>query len=128
MQTSQDSSAKKVVLFVDDEEMALKVGSLMLQKLGYKVLPAGKGQEAIDIFKKNQVAIVLLDMQMPGMNGYEIYYQLKKIQPKVKILVASGYVGDQSEKRLISIGFNGFIQKPFGLKQLSEKIEDILVN
>jgi len=128
MQTYQDSSAKKVVLYVDDEEMALKVGSLMLQKLGYKVLPAGKGQEAIDIFKKNQNAIVLLDMQMPGMNGYEIYYQLKKIQPKVKILVASGYVGDQSEKRLISIGFNGFIQKPFGLKQLSEKIEDILVN
>jgi len=92
------------------------------------VMTACNGREAVEIFKKNRVAFVLLDMQMPGMNGYEIYYQLKKIQPKVKILLASGYVGDQSEKRLISIGFDGFIQKPFDSKQLSEKIERILVN
>ena len=128
MQDPQISDKKKVVLFVDDEEMVLKVGSLMLRKLGYSVLPICKGQEAIEIFKQNRIAIVLLDMQMPGMNGYEIYYQLKKIQPEVKILLASAYVGDQSEKRLISIGFDGFIQKPFNLKQLSEKIEAILAN
>ena len=128
MQATQKNDEKEIVLFVDDEEMALKVGSLMLRKLGYSVLPVCKGQEAIEILKKNKVAFVILDMQMPGMNGYEIYYQLKKIQPKVKILLASGYVGDQSEKRLISIGFDGFIQKPFDLKQLSEKIEDILLN
>jgi len=128
MQATQPNSEKKTVLFVDDEEMVLKTGSLMLRKLGYSVLTAYRGQEAIEIFKKNKVAFVLLDMQMPGMNGYEIYYQLKKIQPKVKVLLASGYVGDQSEKRLINVGFDGFIQKPFNLKQLSEKIEDILVN
>ena len=128
MQATQNNDEKKVVLFVDDEEMVLKVGSLMLQKLGYSVLTASKGQEAIEIFKKNKVAFVILDMRMPGMNGYEIYPQLKKIQPKVKILLASGYAGDHSEKGLISIGFDGFIQKPFDLKQLSEKIEDILEN
>jgi len=128
MQAFQISDEKKVVLFVDDEEMVLKAGSLMLRKLGYSVLPTRAGQEAIEIFKKNKVSLVLLDMQMPGMNGYEIYYQLKKIQPKVKILLVSAYVGDQSEKRLISIGFDGYIQKPFDLKQLSEKIESILAN
>ncbi len=128
MQTTQNNDEKKAVLFVDDEEMVLEVGFLMLQKLGYSVLTASKGQEAIEIFKKNKVAFVILDMRMPGMNGYEIYHQLKKIQPKVKILLASGYTGDQSEKGLISIGFDGFIQKPFDLKQLSDKIEDILVN
>ena len=128
MQATQNNDEKKAVLFVDDEEMVLKVGSLMLQKLGYSVLTASMGQEAIEIFKKNKVAFVILDMRMPGMNGYEIYHQLKKIQPKVKILLASGYAGDHSEKGLISIGFDGFIQKPFDLKQLSEKIEDILVN
>ena len=128
MQDSQISDEKKVVLFVDDEEMVLKVGSLMLRKLGYTVLTASEGQKAIEILKKNRVAFIILDMAMPGMNGYEIYHRLKKIQPKIKILLTSGYVGDQSEKRLISIGFNGFIQKPFDSKQLSEKIEDILVN
>ncbi len=128
MQATQNNDEKKAVLFVDDEEMVLKVGSLMLQKLGYSVLTASKGQEAIEILKENKVAFVILDMRMPGMNGYEIYPQLKKIQPKVKILLASGYAGGHSEKGLISIGFDGFIQKPFDLKQLSEKIEDILVN
>jgi CheY-like chemotaxis protein len=119
---------KKVVLFVDDEEMVLTVGSLMLQKLGCNVLTANRGQEAIDIFKKNEVDFVVLDMQMPGMSGYEIYHQLKEIQPKVKILLASGYTGVQSEKRIESIGFNGYLQKPFTLKQLSEKIETFWTN
>ncbi len=128
MQATQNNDEKKTVLFVDDEEMVLEVGSLMLQKLGYSVLAASDGQEAIEIFKKNKVAFVILDMRMPGMNGYEIYHQLKKIEPKVKTLLASGYTGDHSEKGLISIGFDGFIQKPFVLKHLSEKIEDILVN
>ena len=116
---------KKVVLFVDDEEMVLTVGSLMLQKLGCNVLTANRGQEAIDIFKRNEVDFVVLDMQMPGMSGYKIYHQLKEIQPKVKILLASGYTGVQSEKRIESIGFNGYLQKPFTLKQLSEKIDEI---
>jgi CheY-like chemotaxis protein len=119
---------KKVVLFVDDEEMVLTVGSLMLQKLGCNVLTASRGQEAIDIFKKNEVDFVVLDMQMPGMSGYEIYHHLKEIQPKVKILLASGYTGVQSEKRIESIGFNGYLQKPFTLKQLSEKIETFWTN
>jgi CheY-like chemotaxis protein len=119
---------KKVVLFVDDEEIVLTVGSLMLQKLGCNVLTANRGQEAIDIFKKNEVDFVVLDMQMPGMSGYEIYHQLKEIQPKVKILLASGYTGVQSEKRIESIGFNGYLQKPFTLKQLSEKIETFWTN
>jgi len=119
---------KKVVLFVDDEEIVLTLGSLMLQKLGCNVFTASRGQEAIDIFKKNEVDFVVLDMQMPGMSGYEIYHQLKEIQPQVKILLASGYTGDLSEKRIESIGFDGYLQKPFTLKQLSEKIETFWAN
>jgi CheY-like chemotaxis protein len=127
MQATKKHDEKKIVLFVDDEEIVLKVGSLMLQKLGYSVLTASKGQDAIEVFKRNKVALVILDMRMPGMNGDEICQQLKKIKPKAKILLASGsgYVGVYSEKDLISIGFDGFIRKPFNLKQLSEKIEAI---
>ena len=84
MQATQNKNndEKKAVLFVDDDEMALKVGSLMLQKLGYSVLTASEGQAAIEIFKNNTIAIVILDMRMPGMNGYELYQQLKKIKKK----------------------------------------------
>ena len=130
MQATQNKNnvKKKAVLFIDDEKMVLEVGSLMLQKLGYSVLAVSKGHKAIKILKENKVAFVILDMLMPGMNGYEIYHQLKKIQPKIKVLLASGYTGDQSEERLESIGFDGYLQKPFNLKQLSEKIENIWAN
>ena len=109
---NKNNDKNKAVLFIDDEKTVLEVGSLMLQKLGYNVLAASNGHKAI----------------MPGMNGYEIYHQLKKIQPELKILLASGYPGDQAEKRLESIGFNGYLQKPFTLKQLSEKIDEIRGN
>ena len=125
---NKNNDKKKAVLFVDDEEMVLEVGSLMLQKLGYSVLAVSNGDKAVEILKENKIAFVILDMLMPGMNGFQIYHQLKKIQPKVKILLTSGYTGDHSEQRSASIGFDGFIQKPFNLKQLSEKIEDIWVN
>ena len=124
MQSTKKYDENKIVLFVDDEEMVLRVGSLMLQKLGYNVLTASKGQDAIEVFKKNNVAFVILDMRMPGMNGDEICQQLKKIGPKTKILYAIGYVGICSEEDLINIGFDGFLKKPFNLKQLSKKIED----
>ena len=129
MQAAQNNNGnKKAVLFVDDEKIVLEVGSLMLQKLGYRVLAASNGNSAIEVLKENQVAFVLLDLLMPGMNGFEIYHKLKKIQPDAKIILTSGYSGDQSEKRSEIIGFDGFIQKPFNLKQLSEKIKNIGVN
>ena len=124
MQSTKKYDENKIVLFVDDKEMVLRVGSLMLQKLGYNVLTASNGQDAIEVFKKNNVAFVILDMRMPGMNGDEICQQLKRIRPKTKILLASGYVGIYSEEDLINIGFDGFLKKPFNLKQLSKKIED----
>lgn len=124
----ENKDENKAVLLVDDEKMVLEVGSLMLQKLGYRVLTANKGQTAIEILKKNNVAFVILDMRMPDMNGIEIYPRLKNIQPNVKVLLTSGYLGNHSEKGLSSIGFDGFIQKPFDFKQLSEKIKNILEN
>jgi CheY-like chemotaxis protein len=125
---NENNDRKKTVLFVDDEEIVLKVGSLMLQKLGYSVLAVSNGDRAIEILKENKVAFVLLDMLMPGMNGFQIYHRLKKIQPNVKIILTSGHPVCQSEERSESIGFDGFIQKPFNLEQLSKKIEKIWVN
>ena len=123
---TQNNDEKKTVLFVDDEEMLLEVGSLMLQRLGYNVLTTSRGQEAIEIFKKNEVAFVILDMRMPGMNGDEVCKQLKKIKPKIKILLASGYVKFYSEDYLVDSGFDDIIDKPFTIEHLSEKIENIL--
>ncbi|MGD2096083.1 MAG: response regulator [Desulfobacterales bacterium] len=125
---SKNNGKNETVLFVDDEKIVLEVGSLMLQKLGYSVLAVSNGNRAIEILKKNKVAFVLLDMLMPGMNGFQIYHRLKNIQPNVKIILTSGHAVCQSEGQSERIGFDGFIQKPFNLKQLSEKIENIREN
>ena len=125
---NKNKDKKNAVLFLYNEEKVLEVGSLMLKKLGYSVLAVNSRHKAIEILKENKVAFAILDILMPGMNGYEIYHQLKKIQPKVKVLLASGYTGDQSENRRECIGFDGYLQKPFNLKQLSEKIENFWTN
>ena len=125
---SKNDGNRKTVLFVDDEQIVLDVGSLMLQKLGYNVLAVSDGKRAIEVFKENKIAFVLLDMLMPCMNGFQIYHRLKKIQPNIKIILTSGYELYPSAERPEKIGFDGFIQKPFNLKQLSEKIGNIQTN
>jgi nitrogen-specific signal transduction histidine kinase/CheY-like chemotaxis protein len=118
------------ILLVDDEELVIGVGSQMLEKLGYRVQVATDGQEAINIYEANQEAIqlIILDMVLPGMGGGQIYDKLKKVNPKVKVLLSSGYTLDGIAAEILNRGCNGFIQKPFNLKQLSLKIRSIIDN
>lgn len=116
------------VLFVDDEEIVVGVGKQMLQKLGYSVLIARSGQEAVEVYKNNpdDVDLVLLDMIMPGMEAGDIYDRLKSINPAIKVLLSSGYSLDQKAGAIIDRGCNGFIQKPFNMQILEDKIGEIL--
>ncbi len=121
---------KPVILFADDDdEFCLDVGVKMLNRLGYTVLEARDGLEAIQIFKNNQneVDLVILDMKMPN-NGGITYGQLRKIDTDVKILITSGYTEDGCIRELINQGCDGFIQKPFSLSVLSQKIMKALNN
>ena len=118
----------ETVLLVDDEEIVLGVGKQILERLGYSVKTAGSGQEAVDVYKNSpdDVDLVLLDMIMPGMEAGDIYDKLKAINPAIKVLLSSGYSLDQKASAIIDRGCNGFIQKPFNMKSLEEKIEEIL--
>ena len=120
---------KGVILLVDDEEVVLDVCSKMLQRLDYQVLEAKNGQKAIEVFKKNKniVNLVILDMRMPGMDGSTVYDHLKQIKSDVKVLLASGYFENQQISNILKNGHDDLIQKPFNIKQLSEKLEKILV-
>jgi len=123
----KNDGQQPVILFADDDVMCLEVGVKILQKLGYKVLDAQNGQEAIEIFLNNQneVNLVILDMKMPY-NGGKTFFQLKKISTNVKILIASGYAEDQQIREMMKQGCSGFIQKPFSITALSQKIMNIL--
>ncbi len=116
------------ILFVDDEDVILEVGREFLKVLGYEVLVAQSGKEAIEIFNKNRnrIDLVLLDMIMPQMSGGEVYDRLKEISPGVKVLLSSGYSIDGEATKILERGCNGFIQKPFNINQLSQSIRSIL--
>ena len=129
MQTykKKNDERQPVILFADDDAICLDVGVKILQNLGYKVLEARDGREAIEVFLHNQseVNLVILDMKMPY-NGGNAFFQLKKINANVKILIASGYAKDQQIKEMMEKGCSGFIQKPFSIKSLSHKILNAL--
>jgi two-component system, cell cycle sensor histidine kinase and response regulator CckA len=120
----------KTILLVDDEEMILEVGAQMLELMGYKVLVAGKGQEAVNIYaqKSRRIDLVILDMVMPDMGGGETYDQLKAINDDIKVLLSSGYSIDGQAKMILDRGCDGFLQKPFNLEVLSNKIKEVLAS
>ena len=116
-----------VILYADDDAICLEIGVKFLETLGYKVLEARDGKEAIEVFLNNQseVNLVILDMRMPY-NGGNAFFQLKKISANVKVLIASGYAKDERIKEMMKQGCCGFIQKPFSINALSQKIMTIL--
>lgn len=118
----------ETLLLVDDEEMILEVSREILETLGYTVIQAQGGKEAIDLYRahKDNVDMVILDMIMPDMGGGETYDQLKAINPELKALLSSGYSIDGQAKEILERGCDGFIQKPFNMKELSGKIREIL--
>ena len=121
-------TGSETVLLVDDEELILDVGVQMLKKMGYRVLTATHGDQAIEIYSRNKepIAIVILDLVMPQISGGEIYDRLKAIDSNVKVLLSSGYSVDGQATEILNRGCDGFIQKPFRLDELSKKIRAIL--
>jgi len=119
---------RETVLLVDDEDVVADVGEQMLRKLGYEVLVARSGKEAIEYYepKRDKIDMVILDMIMPDMNGGEVYDRIKEINPHAKILLSSGYSIDGQAADILERGCDGFIQKPFTLQALSGRIREVL--
>lgn len=116
------------VLIVDDEEILRAIGKAMLESMGYEVLMAVNGREAVDLFKKmpGEIDLVILDMIMPVMGGKETLTELKKIRPDCRILVASGFSRESELCEMEKLGINGSIRKPFRLAELSRAIAGAL--
>jgi two-component system cell cycle sensor histidine kinase/response regulator CckA len=136
-QEAQDEivSGTETILLVDDEEMIIEVGEEILKTMGYKVLLARSGSNAVEIVSKAKkgegippIDLVILDMIMPVMGGGDTYDRLKKIDPNIKVLLSSGYSIDGEATMILERGCNGFIQKPFNPTQLSQKIREVLTD
>ncbi|MDY6988773.1 MAG: PAS domain S-box protein [Thermodesulfobacteriota bacterium] len=120
--------ATGTALLVDDEEAILDVGRELLEAIGYRVLMARDGREALRTYgdKQDDIDFVVLDMVMPNMRGGECFDRLKEMDPAVKVLLSSGYSIDGEATEILERGCDGFIQKPFNLEELSREIKKVV--
>ena len=129
-ETSQELPAfgTETLLIVDDEESIRELTKELLSEVGYKVLTAASGREAIDAYSKGKEAIslVILDLIMPGMDGKACLEDLLKINPDVKVLLASGYSAEGLAGHVIASGVKGFISKPYDIRQLLRMVRAVL--
>lgn len=118
----------ETILLVDDEQVIIDVARDMLEILGYRVLVAQSGQEAIDIYarQKAEIDMVIQDMVMPGLNGADVFRALKKMNPAVKVILASGYIMNKQIAAVLEQGCRVFMPKPFRLEDLSIKVREVL--
>jgi CheY-like chemotaxis protein len=120
---------RQTILLVDDEEIIVDVTGLMLKQIGFEVVIAHNGTEAIDLYQTHQthIDLVILDMVMPDMGGGDTYERLKAMNPEVRVILSSGYSLDAEASAILERGCSDFIQKPFDLQSLAQKIQDVLV-
>ncbi len=119
---------QETILLVDDEGIIWDVVIDMLQGLGYTVILAADGKECVEIYRSNPggIDLVLLDMVMPEMNGHDAFFALKQIDPKVKVLLQSGYVNEEDARAVLNAGALGFLRKPYRTVDLARRIRDAL--
>jgi two-component system cell cycle sensor histidine kinase/response regulator CckA len=118
----------ETILFVDDEDVIIDVNREILESLGYKVVAAKSGQEALEVYRKLQgkISLIILDMIMPGMDGEATYDSLKKVNPEVRVILSSGYSKNEQARAILEKGCQAFIQKPFSISDLSMTIRQVL--
>jgi two-component system, cell cycle sensor histidine kinase and response regulator CckA len=113
---------------VDDENMILSVGERMLRRLGFEVVTAADGVEAIELFQvlHKELICVVLDLSMPRKDGEEAYREMLAMRPDAVVIIASGYAQDQIGARFQGRPPAGYIRKPYQLKDLSRVLAEAL--
>jgi PAS domain S-box-containing protein len=116
------------VLLVDDEESIRGIGAEMLKELGFTVVTAADGREALEIFtSRDDIAVVLLDLTMPHMDGEQCFRELRQLDPTVKVIMSSGFNEQEVTGKFIGKGLTGFIQKPYRLSTLKNTLREALL-
>jgi len=127
----EELKGEGTILVIDDEENLRELVKDFLEPLGYRVIPAFDGREGLKLFRemRDQIDLVILDMIMPGMNGAEVFQQMRSVAPGIKVLLCSGYSheGLAGIKELIRGGAAGFIQKPFSKLTIAKQVRDAIL-
>ena len=117
-----------LILVVDDDELVRSMAEDVLLAVGYSVLTAANGQEGVDLYRQHQARIkaVLLDMAMPVMSGREAFVEMQKINPEVRVLLASGFRKDNRVEEILQLGVKDFLQKPYTITSLASAVKKVI--
>jgi CheY-like chemotaxis protein len=117
-----------LILFADDEDPVRKVGQSMLERMGFRVILAVDGRDAIDRFSEEEsahpgaISCVLLDLTMPHKNGEEVFKEIRKVRPDIPVILSSGFNEQEVTQKFVGKGLAGFIQKPYQMHELAAKV------
>ena len=124
----EDKKQSGILLVVEDNLGVREVTKAMLERCGFSVLAAEDGEQGVRLFQENSAEIraALVDLIMPGIDGQTTIKRIRELQPNVKVILTSGHSETEAKQVFGALGINGFIQKPFDIIQLSQKIRDVL--
>ncbi len=116
------------VLIVDDEAIVRKIGRQMMEILGFEVLTADDGREGVEIFRRHagEIVLVLLDLTMPEMGGEEAFAEIRRIRADARVVIVTGFDEQETLRRFEGEDLSGFVQKPFRIQVLREKVRTAL--
>jgi nitrogen-specific signal transduction histidine kinase/ActR/RegA family two-component response regulator len=123
-----DYRGAETIIIVDDEPDIIDIGQNTLEQFGYTVLTARNGEEAVEIYTRqgDRIDLVILDLGMPGMGGERCLRELLRMNPAVKVLIASGYAATQTVQSILEAGATGFMAKPYRLEDMLNKVREVL--
>jgi CheY-like chemotaxis protein len=119
---------KETILLIDDEEFIRHLGNQILRQFGYIVLTASDGESGLELYQKEKgkIDLVILDLIMPGMGGRRCLEELLRMNPKVKVVIASGYSVDGHTKEALEAGAKNFVSKPYAIRQMLKVVREVL--
>jgi DNA-binding NtrC family response regulator len=117
---------RHAILLVDDELKMLELLDRFLSRSGYTVFRAPEAETAMDIYQKEKIDAVLLDLKLPKVSGSDLFAKMKTVNPAVKVVVSSGYLDADLETQLLSAGVRSAIYKPYSLEELGKVLKEII--
>ena len=122
------SPSRETLLFVEDESMLLELLRVVFEEEGYTVLTASDGEKALEVFRERgkEIALVLSDMGLPKLGGWEVFRRLRELNPSIKVILASGFVDAAVREDMIKQGADDVMQKPYVPHLILERIRSVL--
>jgi CheY-like chemotaxis protein len=128
VKVNNPTGTRELVMIVDDEDFVTLLAQRVLTDEGYRVVTAKDGFQALELYRKlrDHLSLVILDFTMPVMDGADVFNELLAINPRVPVVLSSGFAEQDAIRAMLARGLRGFIPKPYTQKKLLEQVRSVL--